>query len=153
MNFFKKLISGKGVVSKAFGVLRNSVDAMVFSKEEKAAVDIEKKKIQIELTKAEAEITASLAEAQKSVLVAEITGHSWFQRNWRPISMIVFLFLIVADVVGWLTLGCKEYSNGECTEFDENKVRYIYHVFQIGLGGYVIGRSAEKITKIWKDEG
>jgi len=53
----------------------------------------------------------------------------WLQRNWRPITMFVFLVLIVFDSFGVL----KFRLNNEA-----------WGVFQLGIGGYVIGRSVEK---------
>ena len=53
------------------------------------------------------------------------------QRNWRPITMLVFLGLVVAD-----TFGLTEFRLAEES----------WTLLQIGLGGYVVGRSAEKIV-------
>jgi len=72
-----------------------------------------------------------LLEAQKSVIVAEATGQSWMQRNWRPITMLTFLFLVVADSFGWLAFRLADQA---------------WTLLQIGLGGYVTGRSLEKIV-------
>ena len=72
-----------------------------------------------------------LLDAQKSVIVAEATGQSWMQRNWRPITMLTFLALVVCDSIGWLANPLA----GEA-----------WTLLQIGLGGYVAGRSLEKIA-------
>jgi hypothetical protein len=70
-----------------------------------------------------------LLSAQSKVITAEAQGASWMQRNWRPITMLTFLVLVVAD-----TFGLTEFRlSGDA-----------WALLQIGLGGYVIGRSAEK---------
>lgn len=72
-----------------------------------------------------------LLDSQKSIIVAEAQGGSWLQRSWRPITMLTFLGLVVADSFGWLT-------NPLAPE--------AWALLQIGLGGYVAGRSLEKIA-------
>lgn len=72
-----------------------------------------------------------MLEAQASVIKAEAQGASAIQRLWRPITMLTFLFLVVVDAFGWL-------PNRLAPE--------AWTLLQIGLGGYVVGRSAEKIA-------
>ncbi|OEE65865.1 hypothetical protein A1OO_08635 [Enterovibrio norvegicus FF-33] len=74
---------------------------------------------------------ARLIESKTKVITAEAQGASWLQRNWRPITMLTFLVLVVADTFG-------------LTEF--RLATEAWTLLQIGLGGYVIGRSAEKIV-------
>lgn len=68
---------------------------------------------------------------QADIVKAEAQGHSWLQRNWRPITMLTFLVLVVCDSFGLLTFRLSQEA---------------WALLKIGLGGYVIGRSAEKIT-------
>ena len=77
------------------------------------------------------DITTKLIEVQSSVIVAEAGGKSWLQRNWRPITMICFLVLVILDSFAWLP----------------NKLApQAWTLLSIGLGGYVVGRSAEKVV-------
>ena len=80
-----------------------------------------------------------MTEAAKTVLLAEIQGESWLQRNWRPLTMLVFVALIVAH---WLGLTPQTLGDQE--------VAKVLDIVQLGLGGYVVGRSAEKIVSTWK---
>jgi hypothetical protein len=77
---------------------------------------------------------------QASIIRAEATGQSWLQRNWRPISMLTFLFLAVSDSYGILP------DNKKLSE-------EAWLLMQIGLGGYVVGRSAEKGISQWRGSG
>ena len=61
-------------------------------------------------------------------------GKSWLQRTWRPITMLVFVGLIVARWLGW-----------SAPNLGEGEVLKLWDIVEIGLGSYVIGRSAEKI--------
>ena len=81
------------------------------------------------------DITSKLIEVQSNVIVAEAQGQGWLQRNWRPMTMMTFLVLVVLDAFGLLPnpIAPKMWS-----------------LLQIGLGGYVVGRSAEKIVDKFK---
>ena len=70
-------------------------------------------------------------EARTAIITSEANSQSALARNWRPIPMLTFLALVVADSFGWLPnpLAAQAWT-----------------LLQIGLGGYVVGRSAEKIT-------
>ncbi len=83
---------------------------------------------------AEAEI-----KSQRSVLIAEITGESWLQRNWRPIVMLLLTGLVSAH---WLGFTPPNISDAIVSE--------LLAIVKVGLGGYVVGRSAEKVAKNWK---
>lgn len=72
-----------------------------------------------------------LLDSQKSIIVAEAQGGSWLQRSWRPITMLTFLVLVVCDSFGWLATPLAAEA---------------WTLLQIGLGGYVAGRSLEKIA-------
>jgi hypothetical protein len=70
-----------------------------------------------------------LATAARLV-AAEAGGQSWLQRNWRPLTMLCFLVLVMADSFGFLAFRLSAEA---------------WHLLQIGLCGYVVGRSVEKI--------
>jgi len=78
-------------------------------------------------------------EAAMKIVVAEAQGGSWIQRSWRPITMLVFVALIVAKWLGWTAPGISEAI--ELALFD---------IIKVGLGGYVVGRSVEKGVQVWK---
>lgn len=75
----------------------------------------------------------------KDVIVAEAQGDSWLQRNWRPVTMLTFVGLIVAH---WLGLTAPNLS--------EEQVLSLMSIVQVGIGGYVVGRSAEKVMKEYR---
>lgn len=75
------------------------------------------------------------------IIVAEAQGDSWIQRNWRPITMLVFVGLVVAKWLGFTAPGVSEAI--ELALLD---------IIQVGLGGYVVGRSVEKGIKVWKEK-
>ena len=69
------------------------------------------------------------------IIRAEAASEHWLAANWRPILMLVFGGLIVAR---WFGLAAPNLSEAEYLK--------LWDIVQLGLGGYVIGRSAEKIV-------
>lgn len=90
----------------------------------------------IKLRKIDADLAAVTIEAQSRVVVAEASGESWLQRNWRPVMMLIFTGLILARWMGWSAPGL--------TEAD---VARVMDIIELGVGGYVVGRSVEKVAK------
>lgn len=76
-----------------------------------------------------------LLEGQVSIITAEAKSESWLAQSWRPITMLTFTGLIVARWFGWSApnLSPEEYIK-------------LWDIVELGLGGYVIGRSVEKIA-------
>ena len=68
------------------------------------------------------------------IVKAEAASEHWLSANWRPILMLTFGALIVARWFGWAApnLSVEEYLK-------------LWDIVELGIGGYVIGRSAEKI--------
>lgn len=69
------------------------------------------------------------------IVQAEAASEHWLTATWRPILMLVFGGLIVARWFGWSSPGL--------TEAEYLK---LWDIVEFGIGGYVVGRSAEKIV-------
>lgn len=73
--------------------------------------------------------------ARASIVQAEASSGSWLASSWRPITMLTFTALIVARWFGWAApnLSVDEYLK-------------LWDIVELGLGGYVVGRSVEKVV-------
>lgn len=71
-------------------------------------------------------------EARAKIIEAEAKSEHWLTAIWRPVTMLTFLALCVGDSLGLLSSPLRDEA---------------WSLLQLGLGGYVVGRSAEKITK------
>lgn len=80
------------------------------------------------------EIEAKVKQSQADIIIAEANGDSWLQRNWRPIVMLGLFCLVIADSFGLLVFRLSTESWG---------------LLKIGIGGYVIGQSAEVVADKW----
>lgn len=79
--------------------------------------------------------SAELERAAADVVLAEAKSEHFLAACWRPILMLTFGALIVARWLGYSAPGISE-----------AEVLKLWDIVQIGLGGYVIGRSVEKIA-------
>lgn len=73
--------------------------------------------------------------AQADVVKTEAASEHWLAANWRPLTMITFTALIVARWFGWAA-----------PNLSEAEYLKLWSIVELGLGGYVVGRSAEKIV-------
>ena len=73
--------------------------------------------------------------ARADIIKAEASSESWLAQSWRPIMMLTFGALIVARWMGYAAPGISE-----------DEILKLWSIVELGLGGYVIGRSAEKIV-------
>lgn len=94
-----------------------------------------------EAAQAQSELTmALLAQSQQidaaasQIILAEAKSEHFLAATWRPVLMLVFGGLIVARWFGWAA-----------PELSEAEYLKLWDIVEFGLGGYVLGRSAEKI--------
>lgn len=120
-----------GEILGILGKVAGSVADRIFPDPEHELKRIE---LQQALQAAVLERTSEIERAAAEVVKAEAQGESWLQRTWRPVTMLVFVALIVARWLGW-----------SAPNLGEAEVMKLWDIVEIGLGGYVIGRSAEKI--------
>jgi len=120
-----------GEILGILGKVAGSVADRIFPDPEHELKRIE---LQQALQAAVLERTSEIERAAAEVVKAEAQGQSWLQRTWRPVTMLVFVALIVARWLGW-----------SAPNLGEAEVLKLWDIVEIGLGGYVIGRSAEKV--------
>lgn len=113
------------------GPVRDIVDELHTSEEEKMQIKARVFDVQTQFASQMLSYEAELMKAKADVIKSEAQGSSWIQRSWRPITMLTFLALVVLDAFNLLAFRLAEQA---------------WDLLQIGLGGYVVGRSAEKIV-------
>lgn len=79
--------------------------------------------------------------ARMKVILAEATGESWLQRNWRPLLMTVIVAIIANNYLLAPYLGAM-FNVGLQLELPEQ----MWDLMTLGVGGYIAGRSGEKIA-------
>lgn len=119
------------VIAGIFKPAAKLIDDVHTSTEEKLALQAELARVKNELMLAVIEYKAAITQAQNKAISAESDGKSWIQRNWRAITMLTFLALIVAHSLGFINIPIAE---------------KIMSLLEIGISGYIENCSAESLT-------
>jgi hypothetical protein len=101
----------------------------------------EKDKATLELLQMQATGELEELKVRMSAVVAEAQSDSWLAANWRPITMLSFVFIIFNN---WVLYPYFK-AFGLPVIYLEVPVN-VWNIVELGLGGYVIGRSGEKIA-------
>ena len=94
----------------------------------------EANRLKFEIQRQLIENKSSELEASAKIVLAEAQG-SWLQRNWRPLLMVTFAGLVVAH---WF-----DFTAPDIPETVQNS---LLNIVMVGVGGYVVGRSGERIA-------
>jgi hypothetical protein len=78
---------------------------------------------------------SEIESAAAKIINTEAASTHWLAANWRPLTMLVFVGLIVARWFGFAAPGLAE------AEYLK-----LWSIVEFGLGGYVVGRSVEKVA-------
>ncbi|MCB6974801.1 MULTISPECIES: 3TM-type holin [Butyricimonas] len=92
----------------------------------------EKKQLETDLLRVFMEWEQRVMEARAAVLVEEARGN-WLQRSWRPLVMLIFALIVLVGTFTSLPI------LSDTSRF--------WDLLEIGIGGYVVGRSGEKIMQ------
>jgi hypothetical protein len=102
----------------------------------------ERAKVQAELAVAIQEKETAILNAARDVIVAEGSSESKLARNWRPVLMYLLMGLLV-----WLIAIAPSFGLVEPTKVAMSAVpEDLWNLLMIGMGGYIAGRTGEKIA-------
>lgn len=116
-------------IAGIFKPISDVIDHITESGDQKAALQGALLQAQIAAAQSSMDYESKLLDSKSSIVLAEAKSESWLASNWRPITMLTFLVLVVCDSFGWLPFRLASEA---------------WSLLQLGLGGYVVGRSVEK---------
>ena len=122
-----------GAVAPMVKTLFSTIDKTIDNKAEAEKI---KQNIQQQLLS----VQLKELEAQASIITAEAKG-GWLQRNWRPMLMLTFAGLVVAHWFGFTA-----------PNIPESVQNSLLNIVLVGMGGYIVGRSGEKIMDKYKEK-
>ena len=108
------------------------IDALHTSEEEKLKQQRRLLEIQAMVLDSSLQYEKEMMTSRAEIINSEAKSEHWITATWRPITMLTFLALAVGDSLGWLPNPLRDEA---------------WMLLQLGLGGYVVGRSAEKVIK------
>jgi hypothetical protein len=121
---------------EAVDSIGNAIDKIDKS-DEKLEIQLKYKQLLMEIEGSYLNYENKLLESQSKIIESEAKGESWLQRNWRPLLMCICMYIIFNNYV------LVPYFNMPITTLDE----HIWTLMELGVGGYVAGRSLEKISE------
>lgn len=129
MSILSKIFSGQ-----ASDLVKNTGDVI----DNLTTSDEEKMKAKNKLSGVVFDAMDKLQQSQRDVLMQETKGN-WLQRSWRPIVMLCFAFIVMyAYFIEPAFIG----GPGIADSLNDN----FWQLLKLGIGGYVVGRSTEKIA-------
>lgn len=93
----------------------------------------EKKQLEADVLRLLLEREQDLIQARAALLQEEGKGN-WLQRSWRPLVMLTFAAVILMGTFTNISI------LSDSSRF--------WDLLEIGLGGYVVGRSGEKMAEM-----
>jgi len=91
------------------------------------------------------EHTDSLEQMRGKIVLSEAKSSSWLTASWRPLLMMVIVAIVAVNYLIFPILNL----------FIEQELMIdlpleLWNLLQIGVGGYIVGRSGEKMVDKWK---
>ena len=126
-------------IGKIFKPVADLVDNLHTSEEEKLQVKSKMMEMQFEFQSKILDYETKLMESKAVIISSEAKSEHFITAAWRPITMLSFTAIIV---LRWFGL-----TDGAISPELEMK---LFSIVQLGLGGYIVGRSGEKIAEEWK---
>jgi hypothetical protein len=130
------------LVGKLLGGVIDLVDDAVEDKDEANRIKANLTEV---FEKADLSKFTALVQGQTQILLGEIQGQSWMQRNWRPVLMLTIVAIVANNYIIYPYLSLFT-DKAVVLDLPEK----LYNLMSIGVGGYIVGRSAEKGLEIWK---
>jgi len=121
-----------GLASIIGGLLKpvtDLVDVVYDSPTEKVAARGKIMAIQASVLAQVIEFESELIQAKSSIIVAEAKSDSWITSSWRPMVMLLLSGIVLESRITGAAIDPE-----------------MWGLLKLGLGGYVIGRSVEKIA-------
>jgi hypothetical protein len=123
------------LIGNIFTPAAKLIDDLHTSEEEKLLVKQKMFEIQVDAFNKAEEYESALLEAKTTIITAEAQSDSVIAKNWRPITMLAFVIAVMGH---WFGLTPDTLAQAD--------VDNMFLLVQIGLGGYVAGRSLEKTS-------
>jgi hypothetical protein len=120
-----------GLIGQIFKPAMEMIDNVHTSEEEKLQQKATLLELQVGFMGEALDYESEQLKAKAEIITAEAKADSWLTRSWRPITMLVFLGLVVCDSFGWLASPLAPQA---------------WTLLQIGIGGYIVGRSAQGVA-------
>lgn len=112
----------KDWIREAFSGLFTGLDELITSDEEREMIKLKAEQVKVKAREAVLAHEKEMSDMRTRIITAEARGASWLQRNWRPLTMLCLVGLVLLDISG---------------VFKHRLSDEVWLMLQIGLGGYL----------------
>ena len=126
------------IIGKVVEGVTGIIDKSIEDKDQAAQLKFE---IQSQILNMDHSEVVKQLEAQASIITAEAQGTGFLQRNWRPALMCLFGLIIFNNYVLYPYLSLF-FEAAPKLDIPPD----MWGLLKLGVGGYVVGRSAEKMV-------
>ena len=135
-----------GIISGLAAPLGKVAERYFDNKDEQEAF---KNAVELEIVKNQ----KSFDDLAGSIVLAEAKSEHWLTASWRPFTMILFALVIAINIliIPYIVIPILWLTGVPVPEFMAIPEQ-VWTLITIGLGGYVGGRSGEKMVKAWKEK-
>ena len=131
------ILSAIPVIGQVVGQVLGLIDKSVEDKDQAARL---KHDVEVQFMQQDYSFIVKEIESRAGIIAAEAQGKSWLQRNWRPLLMLTFTYIIAHNYIVSPMFGLQR------LEIPPD----MWELLKLGMGGYILGRSAEKCVGAWK---
>jgi len=125
-----------GAIVKGVQAIAGIADEAFTSDEERLEKQVELDRLANDLTINAARLEVEFAEVQSRVIIAETQSQSMLARNWRPLTMLVFVGIIFFNYIISPLFSLEALTI----------VPDMWALLKLGIGGYIGGRTVEKVA-------
>jgi hypothetical protein len=129
------MIGVTDLIANIFKPAANLVDELHTSDEERLTAKSKMLEVQAAAMQQVFDYETQALTARANIVNSEASSTNLLASSWRPLTMLTFLVLAVGDSLGLLATPLRDEA---------------WMLLQLGLGGYVVGRSGEKIAQTIK---
>lgn len=129
-------------ITSIISPITNMVDKVTTTDEERQKLKNELTRIENEFLSKALDYESKIAKYQGEIIKAETKGPSWLQRIWRPITMMVFVFIVFNNYILFPYFKAVFNWGVELSVPPD-----LWGLIKLGLGGYILGRSTEKVVE------
>lgn len=140
------------IFESLFSQASKIVDETITTKEEKLEKRNELQKIFNEGKSKAVELALKEQEIQAETIKTEMKG-STLQRNWRPLTALIFVFIVFCNFFLFPVINIFARSEELLTLIKQGQSNEnFWNLLYLMIGGYTVGRSAEKVIEKRKDK-
>jgi len=122
-------------IASLFGVIGQAIGGIFGLKKAQGDAVREAIKVVSEANSSEGQREQSIA----TIIAAENASGYWLSSVWRPLTMVVFLVMLISYWFGYVPPGLL-------AETMPPMIAELFTIIKIGLGGYIGARTFEKIV-------